>query len=73
MNKKIVLNDDSGNPVEIDLKIFIDHVNHYHKTGTSIHEERGHWILSDIDLDITFDRDSNTKWNKAHKNSFIKI
>ena len=41
MNKKIVLNDDSGNPVEVDLKIFIDHINHYHKTGTSIHEERG--------------------------------
>ena len=35
--------------------------------------ERDHWILSDIDLDITFDEDSNTKWNKAFKNSFIKI
>ena len=42
MNKKIVLNDDSGSPVEVDLNIFIDHINHYHKTGTSIHEERGH-------------------------------
>ena len=35
--------------------------------------ERDHWILSDIDLDITFDQESNTKWNKAYKNSFIKI
>jgi len=35
--------------------------------------EREHWILSNIDLDITFDRESNTKWNKAYKNSFIKI
>ena len=35
--------------------------------------ERDRWILSDIDLDITFDKDSNTKWNKAFKNSFIKI
>ena len=35
--------------------------------------ERDHWILSDIDLDITFDKESNTKWNKAYKNSFIKI
>ena len=41
MNKKIVLNDDSRNPVEVDLNIFIDHINHYHKTGTSIHEKRG--------------------------------
>ena len=35
--------------------------------------ERDHWILSDIDLDITFDQESNTKWNRASKNSFIKI
>ena len=34
--------------------------------------ERDHWILSDIDLDITFDQESNTKWEKAYKNSFIK-
>ena len=34
--------------------------------------ERDYWILSDIDLNITFDEDSNTKWNKAFKNSFIK-
>ena len=34
--------------------------------------ERDHWILSDIDLNIAFDEDSNTKWNKAFKNSFIK-
>ena len=34
--------------------------------------ERDHWILSDIDLDITFDEDPNTKWNKAFKKSFIK-
>jgi putative transcriptional regulator len=35
--------------------------------------ERDHWILSDIDLNITFDKDSNTIWEKAFKNSFIKI
>ena len=35
--------------------------------------ERDHWILADIDLDITFDKDSDTKWHKAYKNSFIKI
>ena len=35
--------------------------------------ERDHWILSDIDLNIIFDEKSNTKWNKAYKNSFIKI
>jgi len=35
--------------------------------------ERDHWILSDIDLNIIFDEELNTKWNKAYKNSFIKI
>ena len=44
MNKKIVLNDDSGNPAKVDLKIFIDYINHYHKTGTSIHEEGDHYF-----------------------------
>ena len=35
--------------------------------------EKDHWILSDIDLKITFSDESNTKWDKAYKNSFIKI
>ena len=35
--------------------------------------ERDHWILSDIDLDITFNKDSKKKWKEAIKNSFIKI
>ena len=35
--------------------------------------EKDHWILSDIDLKITFDEESKTKWEKAFKNSFIKI
>ena len=35
--------------------------------------ERDHWILADIDLDITFDKDTDTKWHKAFKSSFIKI
>ena len=35
--------------------------------------ERDHWILSDIDLDIAFENESKIKWNKAYKNSFIKI
>ena len=35
--------------------------------------ERDHWILSDIDLNIAFDEDSNLKWDQAFKNSFIKI
>ena len=35
--------------------------------------ERDHWILSNIDLNIIFNQESNTKWENAYKNSFIKI
>jgi len=35
--------------------------------------ERDHWILSDVDLNIIFDKESHNKWKKAYKNSFIKI
>jgi len=35
--------------------------------------ERDDWILSDIDLDIVFGKESNKKWKKAFKESFIDI
>ena len=42
--KKTILKDDSGKSIEVDLKVFIDHINHYHKTGTSAHDENGHYF-----------------------------
>ena len=45
--KKTVLKDDNGNNVEVDLKVFIDHINQYHKTGTNIHDENGHYFTVD--------------------------
>ena len=35
--------------------------------------ERADWILSDLDLDIIFEKDSKKKWKEALKRSFIKI
>ena len=35
--------------------------------------ERDDWILSDLDLDIIFEKDSKKKWKEALKRSFIKI
>ena len=35
--------------------------------------ERDHWILSDLNHDIIFEKESKKKWEKAIKNSFIKI
>ena len=39
--KKIVLKDDNEKSLEVDLKKFFDHLNEYHKTGTSIHTQEG--------------------------------
>ena len=35
--------------------------------------ERDHWILSDLDAGIIFEKDSNKKWPKAYENSFIRL
>ena len=39
--KKTILKDDNGKLIEIDLKIFLDHLNEYHKNGTTIHTQNG--------------------------------
>ena len=44
MKKTKILKDDNGNKVEVELKKFVEHINNYHKTGTSIHDERGHYF-----------------------------
>ena len=46
--KKAFIKDDKGREVEVDLDKFIDHINHYHRTGTSIHDdENGHYFTVD--------------------------
>ena len=37
--KKIILKDDNRKSLEVDLKEFLDHLNEYHKTGTSTHTQ----------------------------------
>ena len=39
--KKTILKDDNGKSIEVDLKAFIDHLNEFHKTGTSTHTQSG--------------------------------
>ena len=39
--KKTILKDDNGKSIEIDLDIFLDHLNEFHKTGTTIHTQNG--------------------------------
>ena len=44
MKKTKILKDDNGNKVEVELEKFVEHINRYHKTGTSINDERGHYF-----------------------------
>ena len=39
--KKTILKDDNGKSLEVDLKEFLNHLNEYHKTGTSLHTHGG--------------------------------
>ncbi len=46
--KKAFIKDDKSREVEVDLDKFIDHINQYHRTGTSIHDdENGHYFTVD--------------------------
>ena len=39
--KKTILKDDDGKSLEVDLKIFLDHLDEYHKAGISTHTQSG--------------------------------
>ena len=41
---KRIIKDDNGKEVEVDLKKFMEHIDQFHKTGTSIHDEDGHYF-----------------------------
>jgi len=45
--KKISIKDDEGKEIEVDLDKFINHINQFHKTGISIHDESGHYFTVD--------------------------
>ena len=48
--KKVFISDDNGKEVEVDLKKFIEHIDLFHKTGTSIHDEDGHYFTVNDDF-----------------------
>ena len=48
--KKVFISDDNGKEVEVDLKKFIEHIDQFHKTGTSIHDEDGHYFTVNDDF-----------------------
>jgi len=47
MKARATIIDDLGNQVVVDIKKFIDHINQFHCSGVSVHEERGHYFTVD--------------------------
>ena len=47
MKDKIILKDNNGIDVEVDVKTFVVHIQQYHDSGVSVHEERGHYFTVD--------------------------
>lgn len=44
---KVAIKDDMGKNLVVDLEKFINHINEFHSTGVSIHEEKGHYFTVD--------------------------
>ena len=44
---RVKIKDDDGNEIEVDLDKFQKHINKYHSSGTSIHDENGHYFTVD--------------------------
>ena len=43
----IKIKDDDGREIEVDLDKFQKHIDEYHSSGTSIHDENGHYFTVD--------------------------
>ena len=57
--KKTILKDDNEKSLEVDLKTFLDHLNEYHKAGTSLHTQGG--------CSFTVDEEFRTKIKKLYE------
>ena len=43
----IKIKDDNGQEIDVDLNKFQKHIDEYHSSGTSIHDENGHYFTVD--------------------------
>lgn len=48
--KKVIVIDNNGEEVKVDLKKNVHHINLYHKTGISVYDESGHYFTVDDDF-----------------------
>ena len=45
--RKAKIKDDNGELIEVDIVKFKKHLDQYHSTGSSLHEENGHYFTVD--------------------------
>ena len=48
--RKVKINDNQGKSIEVDIDKFKKHLDEYHSTGSSLHEENGHYCTVDKDF-----------------------
>ena len=48
--KKAKIKDDNGKLIEVDIVKFKKHLDQYHSTGSSLHEENGYYFTIDKDF-----------------------
>ena len=48
--RKVKINDNHGKSIEVDIDQFKKHLDEYHSTGSSLHEENGHYFIVDKDF-----------------------
>ena len=42
--KKVEITDDTGKIIKVDIEKFKKHLDEYHSTGSSVHDEDGHYF-----------------------------
>jgi len=45
--RKVKINDNQGQSVEVDIDVFKKHLDEYHSSGSSVHDEDGHYFTVD--------------------------
>ena len=43
--RKVKINDNQGKSIEVDIDKFKKHLDEYHSSGSSVHDEDGHCLL----------------------------
>ena len=45
--RKVKINDNHGKSIEVDIDEFKKHLDEYHSSGSSVHDEDGHYFTVD--------------------------